>query len=97
MNKILADVRKRVQPATGTARSISWQLSPCMQMTGFADCKAVSLCKGGEQQLTAKPGSVSPEKWLFTPLRAPSWERGTGPSSSCGEAVVLRVRHDINR
>lgn len=62
MNKILAYVRKRVQPATGAVRSIPWQLSPCMQMTGFADCKAVSFCKGGEQQLKAKQGSVSQKK-----------------------------------
>lgn len=86
MNKILADVRKRVQPATGAARSISWQLSPCMQMTGFADCKAVSLCKGGEQQLKAKQGSVSQEKWLFTPLRA---RPGSGEQEPAAAAEKL--------
>lgn len=86
MNKIRADVRKRVQPATGAARSISWQLSPCMQMTGFADCKAVSLCKGGEQQLKAKQDSVSQEKQLFTPRRA---RPGSGEQEPAAAAEKL--------
>lgn len=86
MNKIRADVRKRVQPATSAARSISWQLSPCMQMTGFADCKAASLGKRGEQQLKAKQGLVSQEKWLFTPLGA---QPGSGEQEPAAAAEKL--------
>lgn len=77
----------------GAARSISWQLSPCMQIPGSAACRAVSLCKGGERQrsralLPRKNGSLLPGE--------PVLGAGQGTGSSYGEADVPIATHGIN-
>ena len=56
-----------------------------MQTTGFAACRAVSPCQGGEQPLKAKQGSVSREKWLFTARRARPGSGEQHPAAPAGK------------